>query len=238
MRSRAVLLPLACCFSTAFSDPACMASSRRRSRSASLPAVVWISMPGGGASSAVHSRWLPPVSSVPSGNLVHERLASSRPPLDLPARGAHRAGAWRCRGGDAVDQRRMSPRALATARIPASWWSPSTRPPGVAGWTGLGGAGPCRAHLLGAPSARPDPRALALAPAASPGTPCRRRCVDRVPELGLKWPNDVLVDGGARERVEGGRHPRRASRHPDRGPDGRPRDRHQRRADLASCPSR
>jgi hypothetical protein len=51
IRSRAVFLPLACCFSTAFADPACTASSLRRSRSASLPAVVWMSSrrAGGGA---------------------------------------------------------------------------------------------------------------------------------------------------------------------------------------------
>ncbi len=47
MRSRAVILPLACCFSTARADPACTASSLRRCRSASLPAVVWTSMSSG-----------------------------------------------------------------------------------------------------------------------------------------------------------------------------------------------
>ena len=40
-------LPLACCFSTALAEPACTASSMRRSRSASLPAVVWMSMSSG-----------------------------------------------------------------------------------------------------------------------------------------------------------------------------------------------
>src|SRR4051812_38076163 len=40
MRSRAVILPLACCFSTARSEPAWVASSVRRRSSASLPAVV------------------------------------------------------------------------------------------------------------------------------------------------------------------------------------------------------
>ena len=43
IRSRAVILPLACCFSTARAEPACTASSLRRCRSASLPAVVWMS---------------------------------------------------------------------------------------------------------------------------------------------------------------------------------------------------
>ncbi len=42
MRSRAVILPLACCFSTARSEPACTASYPPP-RSAILPAVVWMS---------------------------------------------------------------------------------------------------------------------------------------------------------------------------------------------------
>jgi hypothetical protein len=41
IRSRAVFLPFACCFSTARADPACTASSLRRCRSASRPAVVF-----------------------------------------------------------------------------------------------------------------------------------------------------------------------------------------------------
>ena len=43
MRSRAVSLPLAWTFSTAFSPTGCSVSSARLRRSASLPAVVWIS---------------------------------------------------------------------------------------------------------------------------------------------------------------------------------------------------
>ena len=43
IRSRAVFLPFACCFSTAASEPACTASSIRRVRSSSLPAVVCLS---------------------------------------------------------------------------------------------------------------------------------------------------------------------------------------------------
>ena len=42
-RSRAVLRPCACCFSTARAEPACRAASSRRRRSSSLPAVVWMS---------------------------------------------------------------------------------------------------------------------------------------------------------------------------------------------------
>src|SRR5919106_1967957 len=45
IRSRAVILPRACCFSTARAEPACTASSIRCCRSASLPAVVWMSTP-------------------------------------------------------------------------------------------------------------------------------------------------------------------------------------------------
>ena len=44
MRSRAVFLPLACCFSMARSEPALATSATRRLRSASLPAVVVVSM--------------------------------------------------------------------------------------------------------------------------------------------------------------------------------------------------
>src|SRR5689334_22216722 len=53
MRSRAVWRPLACCFSTAFADAAWTASSSRRSRSCSLPAVVWMSIPESGAGTSV-----------------------------------------------------------------------------------------------------------------------------------------------------------------------------------------
>ena len=76
MRSRAVLRPLACCFSMALAEPACTASSSRRSRSSSLPAVVWVSMFSG--------------TSVPSPGcaLTRERLVvvisdpAGRPPID------------------------------------------------------------------------------------------------------------------------------------------------------------
>ena len=44
MRSRAVSLPLAWIFSTAASPTGCCASSARLRRSASLPAVVWMSI--------------------------------------------------------------------------------------------------------------------------------------------------------------------------------------------------
>ena len=47
MRSRAVFLPLACCFSIARSEPAWTASSSRRVRSWALPALVWMSMSDG-----------------------------------------------------------------------------------------------------------------------------------------------------------------------------------------------
>src|SRR5690349_9060407 len=43
MRSRAVLRPLACWRAAARADPASTACALRRTRSASLPAVVWIS---------------------------------------------------------------------------------------------------------------------------------------------------------------------------------------------------
>ena len=43
MRSRAVFLPWACCFSTALAEPACAGLVDLRRSSASLPAVVWMS---------------------------------------------------------------------------------------------------------------------------------------------------------------------------------------------------
>jgi hypothetical protein len=55
IRSRAVIFPAACCFSTARSEPACVASWTRRSKSASLPAVVWMSMSAGTLSPALSS---------------------------------------------------------------------------------------------------------------------------------------------------------------------------------------
>src|SRR4051812_43532901 len=55
IRSRAVILPAACCFSTARSEPAWVASCTRRSRSASLPVVLWMSMSPGTASPALCS---------------------------------------------------------------------------------------------------------------------------------------------------------------------------------------
>ena len=102
MRSRAVHLPLACCFSTALAEPAWTASSIRRSRSASLPSVVWMSMSSG---TSVPSAWCcahvldssPYVSPCVDSwaNLVgmsdHE---DSRPPIERqPPRPV--AGGWR-----------------------------------------------------------------------------------------------------------------------------------------------
>ena len=55
IRSRAVIFPAACCFSTARSEPACVASCTRRSKSASFPAVVWMSMSSGTFSPALSS---------------------------------------------------------------------------------------------------------------------------------------------------------------------------------------
>src|SRR3954447_3192 len=54
IRSRAVILPAACCFSTARAEPACVASCTRRSKSASFPAVVCRSTSAGTCSPA---RW-------------------------------------------------------------------------------------------------------------------------------------------------------------------------------------
>ena len=104
-------LPLACCFSTAFAEPACTASSRRRSRSASLPAVVWMSMSSGTSvpspgCCALRSRAWPPRCRLVGQSSAHDRRPRRPPtprrrPLATRSRLARRG---RRRGG--LDQRR------------------------------------------------------------------------------------------------------------------------------------
>src|SRR5689334_2709965 len=83
MRSRAVPRPLACCFSTAFSEAACTASSSRRCRSSSLPAVVWMSMPESGAGTSVPCPGCVVGSAVTCPTLVLVNDVSPRAPLEL-----------------------------------------------------------------------------------------------------------------------------------------------------------
>src|SRR5690349_17339054 len=90
MRSRAVFLPRACCFPAARAEPACTASSVRRSRSASLPAVVWMS-----------SCWVTSCCAV----------TMPRPPLARPA-GRH------SRRGDRIEDRATPRRCPATPAAP------------------------------------------------------------------------------------------------------------------------
>ena len=147
IRSRAVILPLACCFSTARAEPACTASSMRRSRSASLPAVVWMSMSAGHLGPAVADR----------GRRPHCVMVRSVVRCDEPLRatstGRRCAAAalqsaltgdgslWtevRVVEATGVHQRRR--RRRRPRRQPRRAWcsSPSSRPPAGAGWTAAG----------------------------------------------------------------------------------------------------
>src|SRR5215469_4658979 len=71
IRSRAVSLPRACCFSTAASEPACTASYLRRSRSAIFPAVVC----GSGAAPSVVSAAVMRESVMAPDDQVHPPVA-------------------------------------------------------------------------------------------------------------------------------------------------------------------
>src|SRR5271166_4042731 len=84
MRSRAVSLPLACTLSTAASPTGCSVSSDRLRSSASLPAVVWMSM----WCSAFASTWVSEVLVMAvdlSGPLYCDPMDTLRTPLDATA---------------------------------------------------------------------------------------------------------------------------------------------------------
>ena len=153
------MLALACCFSTA--APIRRARPRRSSRSASLPAVVWMSISGLGSRHAL------------GGGHVHVLVPRARrlrrpdrPPCAArPATGAAPGpgSLWtsvsgRRAPGPPTPSRRPPGRGSARAR--RSCWPPSTRPPaaGAAG-PGLDGAAALRAGRLG-------PAAPAEVPAA------------------------------------------------------------------------
>ena len=209
IRSRAVLRPLACCFSTALAEPACTASSRRRSRSASLPAVVWMSMSSG--------------TSVPSPGcaLTRERLVR----CDL---GRRRTPTSRCRPAgrgrsgpapgltvEVVDEA-GSTNALVAERGPRR--APDgagrrgrapDRGPGPAGPDAGRAAGALGADVLGAAAADRAARPRGRGCRCWPGTPWPRRCAAAGFEASVKWPNDVLladrkVAGILVERIETG----------------------------------
>ena len=165
-------LPLACCFSTAFAEPAWTASSRRRSRSASLPAVVWMSMSVGdvGAFAGVCAHACATLVVVA---WTHAARPPSTPTLLATAAGPLPGSRSRWSGG------RAPPTPVAT------------RPTPVPGRAGRGRRAPDRRSRPARPrpGRRPPGRALtfsavlrprarrrAVAVAAAAGRGRRRRC--------------------------------------------------------------
>src|SRR3954454_24421185 len=217
IRSRAVILPAACCFSTARSEPAWVASCTRRSKSASLPAVVWRSTSSGTFSPALCS------SAAVTGRSVRECPTTSHPAGRIwsaprwtdPLCRAHSRGTARC-GGRSRWCRRSAPptppsrppRPRTPRRERCSW--PSTRWPGggpvlgaepqAAGGGRLAGVGtsPPRAGLTVSFLLRPD------VPAARRGWLSLLTGVALAESVGevtgvrasLTWPNDLLALDG------------------------------------------
>ncbi len=199
MRSRAVILPLACWPSTARADPACSASSRCASRVASLPAVVCGSEPAGSAGACDMVRTLVDVKSAGmTGEPSYADL--ERPPLSARAlrSAATRVAPWRevhvlaevsstndvastaGRGGEAeglvvVAEQQTGGRG----RLGREWVSPP------------------RAGLTFSVLLRPTAPAekwplLPLLVGVAVARAVRERTGVAVD---LKWPNDLLVDG-------------------------------------------
>ena len=165
MRSRAVFLPLACCFSTALAEPAWTASSRRRSRSASFPAVVWMSMSRDlGPRRVGHASLTMRQSSARDGSRKQPTAAprTGPRPRGAPARARRRGGrrgTVHQRPRRRTGPRRCRRRAGAGRRAPDR----GPRPPRA----DLGDPGPVRTHLLGAGAAAASrPVAWPLAAAA------------------------------------------------------------------------
>ena len=224
MRSRAVLRPLACCFSTAFAEPAWTASSSRRSRSASLPAVVWMSMSGSvgrrcprRAASARGSRCSAVCSADCRANLVPmPTVPHRRPPLDPDASAV--AGPA---GGRGASRRRRStnaasrPRARAGERGGAGRGrrAPDRRPRPARTAPGRRRRGAALTFSVAAATPASTAERWPLAAAAGRVRRRTRRSADRLPEVALKWPNDVLRRG-----PQGRRHPGRAGRDARPGP--------------------
>ncbi len=200
------LAPLACCFSIALAEPACTASSSRRSRSSSLPAVVWVSMSSG--------------TSVPSPGcaLTRDRLV----PRDL---GPRRTPTARRRG-------RSRPTAARCVEVVEEAGSTNVagrraRPGGRAGGAGGRGRAPDRGPgpARTAPGRRRPRSALTFSVLLRPTVPAASwpwlpllagYAVSKALraagfEASVKWPNDVLL---ADRKVAG--HPRRAGRDAER----------------------
>ena len=232
MRSRAVSLPLAWTFSTAASPTGCSVSSVRLRRSASLPAVVWMSISCSARVLRVignarhgcrcYRQPLECFASWPRRCRRSERLVgwlgAQRParPLDLDelrrvpvGPGApwrqHRRG----RGNRLHQCRSVGASCCRRRTSTASCWSPNTRLPAAGGTVGSGPRRRVRRSRCRSVWRAADVPAhawgwLPLATGVA--------VVDALSEVtrivaGLKWPNDVLVG-----RREAGGHSRRGRR--------------------------
>ena len=120
-RSRAVFLPRACCFSMARSDPAWATSATRRLRSASLPAVEWMSMPESESGTSV-----PPTE---SGSATESVVCAMSASLALPPC-ANRSTVRHCtrrwsrrvsRGRESTSTRALGSTNLEAARLAEPW---------------------------------------------------------------------------------------------------------------------
>ena len=226
IRSRAVILPRACCFSIARADPACTASSLRRYRSASLPAVVWMSISG--VSSGIrrrHRRHLPRIGEEPTRTRGRTRDRPVPAVRGSPVHGTptappdRRCGrcATRCDGGRSTStstRRRPPARRTPTwptlARAGAPEGTVRTTDHQLAGrgrlarsWTSPPGAGIAVSVLL-RPTAVPRERVDVAAAARRSG-----RVARTVARAGVE------ADAQVAERRAGGRPQDR--RHPGRG---------------------
>src|SRR5271163_630004 len=219
MRSRAVSLPLACTLSTAASPTGCNVSSVRLRSSASLPAVVWMSMWCSAFASTWPSTWVSEVlvmgadlsgplycdpNHAPSLRLSAMDRDSLRAPLDAAALRDGLVGPgmpWRqldvvdetgstnadliawAQGGADIDGSVLLAeyQNAGRGRHGRQWFAPPRAQ--IALSVGVGGSAVPRSGWGWLPLAT----GVAVADALT--------AVCGV-EAGLKWPNDVLVDGG------------------------------------------
>ncbi len=112
MRSRAVLRPCACRFSTARAEPACSAASTRSRRSSSLPAVVWMSGPLTAPTFSRAASAIPPSVSAPRDAAVRRWSHGRGGTREREGRGGH----WRREALEPVDGPRPPPAARGRRR--------------------------------------------------------------------------------------------------------------------------
>ena len=221
MRSRAVSLPLACTLSTAASPTGCSVSSLRLRSSASLPAVVWMSMVCSAAGSAVWSVTLVMGSDVIGrrrGGVLGWAVMDTDDSGHRWTQAALRAGligtglGWRQL--DVVAQTGSTnadlfARAASGTDIAGAVLIAEHQTAGR-GRHGRGWSATPRAQItmsVGVQHRRRADRRVGLAAAGHRGGGGRRGDpAVRAIQVGLKWPNDVLAANR-----------RQARRHPGRG---------------------